>query len=69
MARHIITYDLRKPGRNYDDLYKRIKSYKSWARITESSWCVATTETSKQIRDHLNEAIDSNDKLLVGILN
>ena len=68
MARYIITYDLRKPGRNYDELYKRIKSYRSWAHITESSWAVATTQTSGQIRDHLKGAMDSDDKLLVGIL-
>lgn len=68
MARYIITYDLRKPGRNYDELYKRIKSYRAWAHITESSWAVATTQTSEQIRDHLRGVMDSNDKLLVGIL-
>ena len=68
MARYIITYDLRAPGKNYDELYKRIKSYRSWKQITESSWGVATTQSSRQIRDYLKEALDSNDKLLVGIL-
>ena len=68
MARYIITYDLRKPGRNYDELYKRIKSYGACASITESSWAVATTQTSEQIRDYLKGAMDGNDKLLVGIL-
>ena len=68
MPRYIITYDLSKPGRNYGDLYKRIKSYSTWAKITESSWAVSTDRTAEQIRDNLKEALDSNDKLLMGLL-
>lgn len=68
MARYIVTYDLRQPGRNYDDLYARIKSYPKWARLTESSWGIVSSETSSDIRDHLAEAVDENDKLLVGVL-
>ncbi|MCY4417919.1 MAG: hypothetical protein OXE87_16660 [Chloroflexi bacterium] len=68
MTRCIITYDLKAPGRNYDELNKRIKSYGSWAQITESSWSVMTTQSAVQIRDHLMAAIDRNDKILVGIL-
>ena len=68
MPRYIITYDLSAPGRNYDDLYERIKAYSSWARITESSWAVVTQATSEQVRDYLVEVLDTNDKLLVGPL-
>ena len=68
MTRYIITYDLSKPGRNYADLYKHIKSYSTWAKITESTWAVSTDNTAEQIRDNLKAALDSNDKLLVGPL-
>ena len=67
MARYIISYDLSSPGRNYSDLYKRIKSY-NWAKIAESSWAVATDQTAEQIRDYLAPALDDNDKILVGPL-
>ena len=38
MATYIITYDLLAPGRNYDDLYSRIRSYNDYAQIVESTW-------------------------------
>ncbi len=68
MPVRIITYDLQQPGRDYDELYKRIKSYGSWAKIAESSWGVATSDTPASIRDYLAVALDDNDKLLVGEL-
>ncbi len=68
MASMIITYDLRSPGRNYDDLYKAIKSYGGWARITESSWFVKTNDTCKQVYDKLNAQIDNNDRVFVAVL-
>ena len=64
----LITYDLSKPGRNYDELLKRIKSYGTFAEITESSWTIVTEQSPVMVRDHLNPALDSNDKLFVGIL-
>jgi len=68
MTRYIITYDLRAPGRDYAALYSRIKAYGKWARITESSWAIVTSQSSRQIYDNLGAVIDSNDKLLVGPL-
>ena len=68
MSAYIITYDLSQPGRNYDDLYARIKSYDAWAMITESSWAVVTEQSPVAVRDHLKPALDRNDKLFVGTL-
>ena len=68
MTRYIITYDLRAPGRNYDALYKRIKSFGTWARITESSWAIVSDKKETAVRDYLLKALDSNDWLLVGPL-
>lgn len=68
MTSKIITYDLCAPGRNYDDLYKAIKSYGTWAHITESTWFVKTADSCIQIRDNLLSRVDSNDRLFVGEL-
>jgi len=68
MSAHIITYDLSHPGRNYDELYARIKSYPAWARVSESSWAVATDQSPEVVRDHLTPALDRNDNLFVGTL-
>ena len=69
MTAYIVTYDLRSPGRNYNSLYERIRSYPRWARITESSWAVSgSNQSAVQIRDYLRGAIDGNDQLFVGVL-
>ena len=69
MATYIVTYDLSGPSRNYGELLERIKSYGSWAHITESSWAISTTEDPVAIRDHLMGALDNNDNLFVGTLS
>src|SRR3546814_15075930 len=65
MAAYIICYDLTNPGRNYQNLYEKIKSYGTWARVTESNWVIVTTKTAVQIRDDLLTVLDSNDRLFV----
>lgn len=68
MTSKIITYDLCAPGRNYDNLYKAIKGYDTWAHITESTWFVKTADSCAQIRDNLLSHVDSNDRIFVGKL-
>jgi len=69
MAVQLITYDLRQPGRNYNDLHEAIKQLGSWWHCLESIWLVNTTYTCPQIRDHLKRFIDPNDDLVVLGLN
>lgn len=62
---YIISYDLCQPGRNYDKLYQALRSFPNWGRLTESTWAVVTSKTTVEIRDLLNQYIDSNDRLIV----
>lgn len=64
----IITYDLCKSGKNYNDLYEYIKSYAVWAHITESTWFISTEKTCASIRDEINKIIDSDDRIFVAEL-
>tara|TARA_R110000787_G_scaffold164366_3_gene277485 strand:- start:12455 stop:12736 length:282 start_codon:yes stop_codon:yes gene_type:complete len=64
MAVYQIDYDLRK-NRNYEELYKRIKSYQSRCRPLESTWVISTSQSAVQVRDYLRGAIDKDDGLLV----
>lgn len=68
MTSMIIEYDLRSPGRNYDELYKAIKSYGVWAHITESTWFIKTTESCVQVRNKLLAHMDGNDRIFVAAL-
>lgn len=65
MSTFLVSYDLRKPGRDYSSLYAAIKSYPRWAHPLESVWVIVTDETAFSVRDHLRQKIDANDGLLV----
>lgn len=65
MACYIISYDLRAPGRDYEKVYEKIKSFGKWAKITESTWAVVSAKTASQIRDDLKVIVDANDRLFV----
>lgn len=65
MACYIISYDLLAPGRDYKSLNAAIKSYGTWAKITESLWAVVTEDKATAIRDKLSAHLDPNDRLFV----
>ena len=64
MAKLLISYDLRVPGRNYQPLYDRLKAWGAF-RVLESVWTTNTTSNASGVRDDLKNHIDSNDGLLV----
>ncbi len=65
MACYIVSYDLRQPGRNYNALYEALRTYSQWARVNESVWAIVTSSSAVQIRDHLSQHVDANDRLFV----
>lgn len=62
---YIISYDLCQPGRDYTGLYQAIKAYGYWGKLTESTWAVVTYESPVEIRSHLQQYLDGNDRLIV----
>lgn len=63
---YLITYDLNKPGQNYNSLYEAIKKIGRWWHHLDSNWLVETNNNSaSQISDILRKEIDKNDNLLV----
>ena len=60
----VISYDLPEDG-NYDALIERIKKYKTWAHITQSTWAIVTESTSVEIRDELIKIIGKDARLIV----
>ena len=65
MKAYSITYDLKAPGRDYENLYEAIKKTGKWWHYLESTWLVITDKTSQQIWDSLAPTIDKNDLLLI----
>lgn len=65
---YIVTYDLRKQERNYDELTKGLQSFGTWWHQTGSVWLIVTVKSSAEIRDYLRQFIDGDDQLFVGQL-
>ncbi|EPA98756.1 hypothetical protein [Pseudomonas sp. G5(2012)] len=64
MKLYQISYDLRKQ-RDYLSLYQRIKAYGTWCHALESTWLIVTNQSSVEVRDNLQMALDKDDGLLV----
>lgn len=68
MFTYIITYDIVADQTSqavYNQLYDVIRSYGTWARITESCWVVLTSRTAVEVRDSLLAVMRRNDRLMV----
>lgn len=62
---YAINYDLKKPGRNYEDLHVAIKSCGAWWHYLGSTWLVDTSLTAEGIWQRLAPHVDQNDRVLV----
>ncbi len=67
-----ITYDLRHPGRKYDELYDGIKKMAgdgNWQHPMESFWVMAISDFSAKktetMYESLRQFIDDNDSLFI----
>jgi hypothetical protein len=65
MAVFVVSYDLRKPGRDYQPLWNRLGEWKA-VRGLQSLWFINWNTTAVAIRDDLAKHIDPNDGLFVG---
>jgi len=65
MSALLITYDLNKPGQNYDKLYDAIKGLGTWWHYLDSTWIVDTSLTPAQVWEELRPAVDTGDSVLI----
>lgn len=69
---YVISYDLKNPGREYDNLFNTIKTLDGeWKHPLESVWLLYTTMDANKISDALrkDDIMDTNDLLFVCQLN
>ena len=65
MALYFLSYDLRKPRRNYQPLYDELSDFEA-VRVLESLWCFNRVNTSASgLRNYFKQFIDSDDGLCV----
>lgn len=65
MAVLLITYDPGKPGQDCEKILGFIKSSKSWAKLSESSYAISTEETPVSIFGQLRPFLSDQSKLFV----
>jgi hypothetical protein len=63
-----VSYDLTKPGRNYQSLWDRLGQWKA-VRVLESFWLIDTASSAEAVRNDLRKHIDANDGLFVAALS
>jgi len=62
----LITYELKRPGQDYDSLYEAIKGISTiWHHPLTSHWFIQTSLFPQQVWERLASHIDKNDNLLV----
>lgn len=64
MAVYIVTYDLNKETKR-PDIVGEIKKYGSWAKLSESSYAISTSETVAAVYGKMQKHLDQNDNLYV----
>lgn len=61
----LITYDLNRPGQNYNDLYEEIKSAGTWWHHLDSTWIIETHLSPNDWNSRLRKHMDDNDNILI----
>ncbi|MFC6486881.1 CRISPR-associated protein Cas2 [Nitratireductor sp. GCM10026969] len=66
MANNIhISYDLYKPGQNYENVIAKIKTLGGWAKIHKSFWYLDTPLSAEEVARAVWYVMDQNDSLYV----
>lgn len=68
MATFVVAYDLNHEVRR-PNIVEEIKRSGSWARLSESSYAIETSEKPSQVMARLRKFLDDNDNLYVVTLN
>lgn len=64
MTTFMVSYDLKKPGKDYPKLWEELERLKAH-RTLESFWLVSASNTAKEVHDHLKGFVDQNDSMWV----
>lgn len=64
-----ISYDLRGPEADYDDLYNIINSQGDVLRILGSTWLIESCKTAEQITDEISVKIKKGDRFFISQIN
>ena len=62
---YVVSYDLRKPGKNYIGLTEQLQASPRWWHYLTSTWLIATSESATQLYNRLVPHLDKGDSILI----
>jgi hypothetical protein len=62
---YLVSYDLRKPGKDYTSLHNTIKSATTWWHYIESTWIIKTDQSIDEWYNKIRSVTDSNDSFIL----
>jgi len=62
---YVVSYDLKKPGKDYIGLAEQLKHSPKWWHYLESTWLIFTEESASQLYNRLAAHLDSGDFILI----
>ena len=65
MEVYVVSYDLRKPGRDYTGLSEELQHSPSWWHYLDSTWLIVTSESAGKLYNRLAPHLDEGDSILV----
>ncbi len=65
MEVYVVSYDLRKPGRDYTGLSEELQRSPSWWHYLDSTWLIVTSESAGKLYNRLAPHLDEGDSILV----
>jgi len=65
MGTYLVSYDLSKPHRGYEELETYLRSNPDWARVLQSVWFVQTQLTARALAEEVARRVDSDDHFVV----
>lgn len=65
MPAYLVTYDLYRPGQNYDGLIEELKKTAGWWHYMKSTWILSSSESPAQIWERLKPQVDTTDSVLI----
>lgn len=62
---YVVSYDLRKPGRDYVGLTEQLQNSPRWWHYLGSTWLISTNESPDQLYNRLRAHLDKGDSILI----
>jgi len=65
MAKILVNYELREPGRDYQPVHDYLQGFSGWIKPHPAIYLIKTSISVTTIRDNLKKLVHENDRVFV----